>query len=131
MTKIGHLTYNAQAVVKLRRQLEAEVYRYDNPPCLALEHVEGRLSNFQACLTGHAVDEASDIMTASQKITLQKFSAADLLEDTMNRWEIEKDAYFYGWLTHCEDEELKCKSIQLCVFCLFRTEKNVKIALWP
>ena len=41
LTSIDLLTYNAKAVVKLRRRLEMEVYAFDNPPCIGVEHVKG------------------------------------------------------------------------------------------
>ena len=66
VSSIDSLTYNAKAVVKLRRQLEQEVYKYNNPPCTGIKNAEGRLANFQACLTGTAVDKFSNIVTKLQ-----------------------------------------------------------------
>ena len=41
LPSIDLLTYNVKAVVKLRRQLETEVYAFNNPPCIGIKHVEG------------------------------------------------------------------------------------------
>ena len=73
MDKITNLTHCAEVLVRLRRQLEMEIYPMDNPPCVHYTKVQGRLSNFETCLEGTARDAFREIVTQIQLDTLERF----------------------------------------------------------
>ena len=73
LDKISNLTHSAEVLVRLRRQLEQEIYAQNNPSCAQLKNVYDRLSNFATCLEGTARDDFIQIMDKCQLATLEQF----------------------------------------------------------
>ena len=98
LDKITNLTHCAEVLVRLRRQLEVEIYPMDNPPCGHYTKVQGRLSNFETCLEETARDAFREIVAQSQLDTLEQFEKTDL-PGTKKAWEERNDEFFYHeWL---------------------------------
>lgn len=110
LDKISNLTHSAEVLVRLRRQLEQEIYAQDNPSCAQLKNVYGRLSNFATCLEGTARDDFIQIMDKCQLATLEQFEKEDL-EKAKKRLNENGDFFFYDWLNACPEENLLTQSI--------------------